>query len=112
MVVDTNPVLIVEVASKQVMDANEAAVTFSGYPREELIRKTLDELYAPETVRLILESCVPRHRLSGTSAVSKIGRGVLRTKTGRCESVELYCQLVHETTPTVLVENRPLNKRM
>ena len=87
MGLDTNPVLIVEVASRQIMDANEAAVTFTGYPRAELIRQTLDELYAPETVALLLDRCVPRHMLRGTSAVYNAGRGSLRTKTGLSESV-------------------------
>jgi PAS domain S-box-containing protein len=112
MGLDTNPVLIVEVGSRQITDANEAAVMFSGYPRAELIRKTLDELYAPETVARILERCVPRHILPGRSAICNIGRGLLRTKTGQSAGVQLYCKLVQDTTPTVMVENRPLNERM
>ena len=112
MALITNPVLIVEVASQQIVDVNDAAVAFTGYPKPELIRKTLSDLYTPETVALILEGCLPRHMGHGTSAICKIGRGALRTKTGRSEGVELYCQLVQDTTPTVLVENRPLNKRM
>ena len=108
----TNPVFIVEVASRQIMDGNDAAMALTGYSKAELIGKTLDELYAPETVALILEGCVPRHMLPGTSAVSKIGRGALRTKAGFSEEVELYCNFVQESTPTVLVENRPLRKRM
>lgn len=112
MTLITNPVLIVEVASQRIMDVNDAAVAFTGYPRSELIRKTLSDIYTPETVALIQESCHPRHIGHGTSAICKIGRGALRTRTGRSEGVELYCQLVQERTPSVLVENRPLIKRM
>ncbi len=96
--------LIVAVASKQIMDVNDAAVAFTGYPKAELIRKTLSDLYTPETVALILEGCLPRHMGHGTSAICKIGRGALRTRTGRSEGVELYYQLVQDTSPTVLVK--------
>jgi hypothetical protein len=33
MALVTNPVLIVEVASQQIMDVNDAAVAFTGYPQ-------------------------------------------------------------------------------
>jgi PAS domain-containing protein len=100
------------VASQHIMDVNDAAVAFTGYPKSELIRKTLSDIYTPETVALIQEGCLPRHIGHGTSAICKIGRGALRTRTGHSEGVELYCLLVQERTPTVLVENRPLIKRM
>lgn len=112
MALVTNPVLIVEAASQQIMDVNDAAVAFTGYPKPELIGKTLSDIYTRETVALILEGCLPRHIGHGTSAICKIGRGALQTRTGRSEDVELYCQLAQDATPTVLVENRPLKKRI
>jgi hypothetical protein len=82
MALVTNPVLIVEVASKQIMDGNDATVALTGYSKAELIGKTLDELCAPETVALILEGCVPRHILHGTSAFSNVGHGSTSTVEG------------------------------
>ena len=107
----SNPVLIVDVASKQITDANDAAVAFTGYAKDELLRKTLDEIYTRETVAAILKDCVPRHILHEMPVLSKVGGGSLLKKTGSPEEVELYCQFVQEPTPTVLIETRPLHKR-
>ena len=109
----SNPVLIVDVASKQITDANDAAVALTGYAKDELLRKTLDDIYTPETVAAILEYCVRRHILDAMPGLlSKVGDGSLLTKTGTREHVELYCQVFQVPTLTVLVENRPLHKRL
>ena len=108
----SNPVLIVDVASKQITDANAAAMAFTGYAKDELLRKRLDEIYTPETVAAILKDCVPRHILHEMPILSKVGGGSLLTKTGTPEDVELYCQYIHEPAPTVLIETRSLHKRL
>ena len=107
----SNPVLIVDVASKRITEVTDAAVALTGYAKDELIRKTLDDIYTPDTVAAILKDCVPRHLLHGMPVLSKVGRGSLLTKTGSPEDVELYCQYIHEPTPTVLIETRPLHKQ-
>ena len=108
----SNPVLIVDVASKRIIEVTDAAVALTGYAKDELIRMTLDDIYTPDTVAAILKDCVPRHLLHGMPVLSKVGGGSLLTKTASPENVELYCQYIHEPTPMVLIETRPLHKRL
>ena len=103
--------LIADVASRRITDVTDATVTLTGYAKDELIHKTLDDIYTPDTVAAILKDCVPRHMLHGMPVLSKVGGGSLLTKTGSREDVEVYCQYIEEPTPTVFIETRPLHKR-
>ena len=52
----SNPVLIVDVASKRIIEVTDAAVALTGYAKDELIRMTLDDIYTPDTVAAILNT--------------------------------------------------------
>jgi PAS domain S-box-containing protein len=103
-----NPVLVFDSPSNKITDVNVAATELTGYSREELLGRALHEIYSAETASAILRACVPRHVLSGSYALSRVGAGSLLTKTGAEHAVEVYCQYIQRPTPRLLLENRLL----
>ena len=106
-----HPMWMYETASMQVVDANEAALHYYGYDREELLGLKVDDLLAPEDVRLLTEAAASgpgetaravavRHR---TRSGETLHADVLPTPgyhAGRLASmVEVFAVPAHELRP-------------
>ena len=89
-----DPIWGIDLASHRFVDANKAALTFSGYTREEHLEKCLSDVFLPNAVQAILSRCVPSAHPEFLSSPYRAGNACFMKRDGTSEVLEIYCYAI------------------
>jgi PAS domain S-box-containing protein len=108
-----DPIWGVDLTSQRFVDANDAALAFSGYTEEELFSKSLADVYLPDAVKAMLSHCVPSANPAFLSSPYCAGKLAFKKRDGSSEVLEMRCYAMKfgsQTQYLYLIGKRLLKK--
>jgi PAS domain S-box-containing protein len=102
-----HPTLVVQLQTRKVVDANPAALRFSGYSKAELLGKSLEDLYPKEALQVILSKCVPYDLARIVSVYRAGGMIPFLKRDGTTELLDLHCSVAaNDGDPLLYLQGR------
>ena len=95
-----DPIWGVDLSSHRFIDANPAALTFSGYSRDEFLAMTLADVHSPDAVKTVLTRCVPSTHPEFLASPYCAGLVPFHKKDGTSEALEVQCYVMRFGTET------------
>jgi PAS domain-containing protein len=95
--------------SLRYVDANRAALRFTGYTLGELQQRRVHDLHPDRAVKPLLDACVPADHCRAKLSPYHAGIFPFRKKDGTIEELDVYCHFVkHGDDESLLyLEGRP-----